>query len=216
MIGPKPRASHHGNAGENFQESDGLSSNGLPPQRFKIGPRVNNPPKCGIGTPHICRGAVASRCPQRYDGGNSECPRPVLQQSACGRQRCGRSWSAGGTAELTGSIRHVAQLQIKCTTVPDAQERVAAHVRSLEALRRAGIVERLAECRLRTRKPLTPASDIILVGMLHAAVLAVGDTLARFRKLCHAEVLVLARLLAFRGCFMRGSHGAVALDILFR
>jgi hypothetical protein len=156
MIGPKPRASHHGNAGENFQESDGLSSNGLPPQRFKIGPRVNNPPKCGIGTPHICRGAVASRCPRRYGGGNSECPRPVLQQSACGWQRCGRSRSAGGTAKLTGSIRHVAQLKIKCTTVPDAQERVAAHVRRLEALRRAGIVERLAECRSGRGSPLRP------------------------------------------------------------
>ena len=40
---------------------------------------------------------------------------------------------------------HVAQLQAKGMPPPDAQERVAAHVRRLEALRRAGIVERLSE-----------------------------------------------------------------------
>jgi len=40
---------------------------------------------------------------------------------------------------------HVAQLQAKGMPPPDAQERVAAYVRRLEALRRAGVVERLSE-----------------------------------------------------------------------
>ena len=46
---------------------------------------------------------------------------------------------------LYSGDEHVAQLQAKGMPLPDAQERVVAHVRRLEALRRAGIVERLSE-----------------------------------------------------------------------
>ena len=85
--------------------------------------------------------------------------------------------NVASTAEngLYSVDEHVAQLQAKDMPRPDAQERVAAHVRRLEALRRAGIVERLSEGFWRVPADLVEqgrAYDRQRVGDVHAEILS--------------------------------------------
>src|SRR5258708_13427250 len=56
----------------------------------------------------------------------------------------------------------------------------------------------------------------VLVRVLHAAVLAVGDAFARLGEFGHTEVFVFAGFLAFRGGFVRSGHGAMPPDVILR
>ena len=84
----------------------------------------------------------------------------------------------------------------------------ALRTRGLRLQSAAGAEESLPKC---PNRPAAPGADMLisLAGMLHAAVLAVGDPFARLGEPCYAEVLVLAGLLTLRRRCMGGSHDAV-------
>ena len=54
----------------------------------------------------------------------------------------------------------------------------------------------------------------MLMGVLHTAVFANRQTLARGLQFFHAHVFLFARFQTFGGAFVRGGNCTVALDIL--